>query len=88
MFHIETQSAQKSLNIYRHKMDKSSSILFGLPCTDTIKYFNQFSIMLLMNFKNVIFQKLRKNLPLSKFQVFGVFWSGLSQFVITCSYIG
>ena len=40
-FYIQTGSAQQQRNVCNHKMDKSSFILFGLTCSEKIKYIQQ-----------------------------------------------
>ena len=47
-------------------MDESSSILCGLSCSDKIKCIQHFLHKLLMNFKNLIFQIMRKKIRLVK----------------------
>ena len=44
---------QQSWNVYRHKMDESRPIEFGLSFSDKIKCIQQFKHVLLMNFKNL-----------------------------------
>ena len=57
---------QQSRNVYRHKMDESRSIVFGLSFSDKIKCIQQFKHVLMMNFKNLekmlYFKKCVKNL--------------------------
>ena len=66
-FHIQTGSAQQSLNVYRQKMDESRTIEFGLSFLDKIKCSQQFKHVLLINFKNLekcdILKNVLKNLP-------------------------